>query len=453
MKQIYKKIKLKISEDIDFKEILKGASFSLVARILAIAIGMIINIIIARYYGADIMGLLAIVNSFLALSLIFSLMGTHVSILRFLPEHIAKYSYSSAQNIYIKMTKIISLSSIVFFMFIYIFVDYIAEFIFHKSYLAPLLVLASVFIIVQSLMTLNTRALRALKALEIFALFQLLPSVFNLIILLIMTFVFYHVHNPIYSQFITYFIIMVLLLYIVNKIFKKQEIANQNNLELTYQDILKVSFPMFLSSGMTVIIAQSDIIMLSTMVSEKEVGIYAIAAKLALLTAFINAAINTISAPKFAELFHSNKNATLEKIAKKTSKLIFLSTLPISVFLIVFGEYFLSFFGDEFIEAYNALVFLTIGQLFNASVGLVGSFLNMTGHEKVFRNIVLFGGSLNILLNYFLIPIYGIEGAAIASMSSIIIWNLLALWFIYKKFGFFIGYVPFLVKNKGKIIK
>ena len=84
--------------------------------------------------------------------------------------------------------------------------------------------------------------------------------------------------------------------------------------------------------------------------------------------------------------------------------------------------------------------------------GSVGNILQMTGNQNVYARILLFGAVLNIGLNLLLIPetsplseftIKGINGAAVASMSSLIIWNLSMVFVVKKKFGFYTFYNPF----------
>ena len=70
----------------------------------------------------------------------------------------------------------------------------------------------------------------------------------------------------------------------------------------------------------------------------------------------------------------------------------------------------------------------------------------MTGKQLVFMKVLFAGAILNVMLNYFLIPIWGINGAAIASMISIIFWNLSMVIFINRKYGFLTFYIPFLTK-------
>ena len=79
----------------------------------------------------------------------------------------------------------------------------------------------------------------------------------------------------------------------------------------------------------------------------------------------------------------------------------------------------------------------------------------MTGRQFIFMKVLFIGALFNVGLNYFLIPntnpfaiygIYGINGAAVASMLSVIIWNLSMVYIVKKQFGFLTIYLPFMGK-------
>ena len=97
-----------------------------------------------------------------------------------------------------------------------------------------------------------------------------------------------------------------------------------------------------------------------------------------------------------------------------------------------------------FIHGYWPLVILTIAIMIRSSCGLVGALLNMTGNERVFSLITLFVAILNIILNSLLIPIMGMEGAAISTSISLIAWGGIPVFVVYYKFGFNMAYIPFL---------
>ena len=200
---------------------------------------------------------------------------------------------------------------------------------------------------------------------------------------------------------------------------------------------------MFLANAMFIVIEQTDTIMLGIMRSEAEVGIYSIAFKLAMMTMLIFTAVNSMAAPKFSQFYHSGKMEELKQVAQKSTKLIFWINLPIFIIYVFLGQFILNLYGSEFTMGYYPLIFLAMGQLILAMVGSVGHFLNMTGHQNVFKNIIIIGGVLNIVLNIILIPNYGINGAAIASMISNAAWSIMAAIYIRHKFGFSISYIPF----------
>ena len=91
-----------------------------------------------------------------------------------------------------------------------------------------------------------------------------------------------------------------------------------------------------------------------------------------------------------------------------------------------------------------ALILLAFGQFVNSISGSVGYILQMTGKHKVFQNIILAATIINIVLNAVLIPVYGISGAAFASMVSLMFWNLTSVVYIRTNLNIMTLYIPLL---------
>jgi len=154
-------------------------------------------------------------------------------------------------------------------------------------------------------------------------------------------------------------------------------------------------------------------------------------------------------APKFSELYYSGKLNELFQVARKSTKMIFWSTAPILISLIVFGKFvLLNFFGLNFIKSYTPLLIIIVGQFINAICGPVGYFLNMTGNERFVSFVILISCIINIVLGYALIPKYGINGSAVASAISIIFWNLTMVSFVKIKYKFLFIYNPLFFRCK-----
>ena len=81
----------------------------------------------------------------------------------------------------------------------------------------------------------------------------------------------------------------------------------------------------------------------------------------------------------------------------------------------------------------------------------------MTGYEKLVSKIILSAALLNIVLNYYLIPLFhlsphflGIEGAALSSTICLIYWNTIGLYFVYKHHGFIMFPIPSILRARNE---
>jgi O-antigen/teichoic acid export membrane protein len=433
--------------DRKFEEIFKGSAWALGARVIATALTFITSIVVARLYGADMLGVVAVIQSFLSLTTIFTVLGTHNAILRLIPEHLAKYSATSAYKIYCTTQSLVLVLSIAVGGILYFFSESIAVKIFAKPQLSSFFALAALFILFSAITQLNTQSVRGLRMIRTFAIMQVLPSFTKLVILLLLTFFYFPPEAPVYALLAALLISALTGFFVMNAAFKERMTSTDRVQVLSIRELLALSLPMLMTSAMTFLIGQTGVIMLGMFRTEAEVGHYDIAVKLATLTSFALNAINSMAAPKFSELFHGNRMEELFYVAKKSSQLIFWVTTPILVGLLACGYPLITLvYGTEFASAYGAMIFLIIGQFVHSISGSTGYFMNMTGNHLALRNIMLGAVILTITLNAVLIRPFGIIGAAISAMISIIYWNTATLLYIKKKFGKSIGYLPFLIR-------
>lgn len=104
----------------------------------------------------------------------------------------------------------------------------------------------------------------------------------------------------------------------------------------------------------------------------------------------------------------------------------------IFILLLLFRRPILDFFGPEFSVGEMALMVLAVGQFFNAVCGPVGVVLQMTGKQKLFRNLVFWAFLCNLILSLILVPIYGLKGAAISCAAGMSIWNIVGVYLVWK---------------------
>jgi O-antigen/teichoic acid export membrane protein len=189
-------------------------------------------------------------------------------------------------------------------------------------------------------------------------------------------------------------------------------------------------------------------LLLGLWVESAAVGVYAVAWRVASLTAFVLLAVNSIVAPMFAEFYHKNDLVNLERIARHSARLMALFALPFVLPMILAPRLVMSLFGEEFHGGSLVLVLLALGQYVNVATGSVGYLLVMTGHERIIRNITVAAAAVNIVLCVALIPSFGITGAAIATSIAIAAQNIVAAALVSRKLG--IATLPLLGRGRSR---
>ncbi len=195
------------------------------------------------------------------------------------------------------------------------------------------------------------------------------------------------------------------------------------------------ALPLLFVQCMQVINNKADIFMLGVLDTMQSVGIYSVAAQIATLITFFLMAVNATLAPVVARLYNERDMARLQNVITKSARLVLALSLPIALFLMFFGEWILVVFGPDFADGERALSILSGGQLINIAMGSVGIILAMTGHEKILAKTFGIAAVVNLTLNALLIPPWGIEGAAVATATSMILWNVSLMLLIRSKIG------------------
>ena len=412
-------------------EILNKGSSAFVFKIIGSLLGYLFLLLATRNSGAEAWGVFALCLALLNITSILSRMGIDVAVLRFIASF--KSEKAKAKSIYIKGFKLVFPLSICFTLLLFFFSDFIAITIFNKSQLTFYIQVISFAILPFTIIYLNAQSFRGLKKISHFAFFQHVSKfLFAIIIFLVISF-FTNIsveRNIFYAFVAALYCVMIISTILLKKelVVKKEEKSPISNKKL-----IRTAFPMMLSTSILLIMSWADSVIIGIFKAESEIGIYNVAIRLAMISGLVLGAINSIVAPKLSEAYNNGRKKEFALIVRQSTRVIFFSSLPILIFLIIFPEFLLSFFGSEFLIGKTTLYVLLVGQIINAFSGSVGVIMQMTGRERLFQNILIVALIINIGMNFLLIPTYGIIGAAIASSASIVFWNLTSVAFIYKE--------------------
>jgi O-antigen/teichoic acid export membrane protein len=434
--------------DPDNREILKGTGTTFYLKIFGLGFSYVFYIIFARLYGAEVIGLYGLTLTVVGIFSLIGLLGTQSSTVRFIAQYKGQNDYHAIKESYKKVLQLILPISIILAVILYSSSTWIAIVIFKKPLLADPLRITSFILPFSALLGINTSSLQGLKKIKDSFIFStVLPPALNIIGLTGLTYIIMRNYlTPIYAN-----LIMVGILAISSSVLwvKKtkyfQNITQKPDLKkrISIKRILKISLPMFMVSAMAYIMGWTDTFMLGIYNTSADVGIYKIAMKISMLISWAGGSVYSIITPKFSELYWGKKDDKLKDVAKFASKLMIFLSVPALILVVFFAKPILGMFGLDFIKGSTALIIICIGEFIKAVFGPVGYFLIMTDQEKYARNAISIGAITNIIFNLWLIPLFGIVGAAFATVMSTIVWHFIASAYIYKLHGYWMGYLPF----------
>lgn len=435
----YTKNKLR---DVHLKELLIGSSSAFIFKIIGMLAGYVFTLFITRNFGSDGMGVFALSVTVLSIFTIFGRLGLDTTILRLVTEYSAQDKKQSIKYTYLLTLKIIVPFCLLLSVILYLLSPYIADKIFNKVFLEAYFRIISLAILPMVLIFINSQALRGIKNIKSFTFLQHIAIfLFSCITFSVLLPFVKDRSLSVISYVMGIFIVAAMSHIFWTKYFNFKSFSADNGIAV--RDLFSISLPLLLSSSMSFVMHWTDIIMLGILKTEGEVGVYNVALRVASLTTICLFAVNSIAGPKLGEMYGKNDVSGMRKVAMQSAKLIFWTSIPILLIFFIMPSYILNLFGTEFKSGVYAFLILNCGQFINAVSGPVGYILIMTGKQKVHQNIIVVSAITNIVLNILLIPKYGINGAAIASMISIIFQNLTSVIYIKVHFNVITFYVPF----------
>jgi len=184
------------------------------------------------------------------------------------------------------------------------------------------------------------------------------------------------------------------------------------------RDLLRESLPLILSGLTIMIYMRIDQIMLGQMVGDKAVGIYSAATRISEVWYFVPMTVSSSVMPSIFKAKEISEELYYQRIGKLNRGLVWLAIAVAIVMTFVAKPLILILFGDNYLESGTILAIHIWASVFVfTGVATSGWFIaeNLT-YLSLYRT--LSGAIVNILLNIFLIPLYGGIGAAIATVIA-----------------------------------
>jgi O-antigen/teichoic acid export membrane protein len=182
--------------------------------------------------------------------------------------------------------------------------------------------------------------------------------------------------------------------------------------------MLKDSWPLIFSSFVVMIYMRIDQIMIKEILGEIQVGIYSSAMKLSESFYFIPMLLVSSIYPAIINSRNQSK-VLYEKRLQNLYTIMTWSAIIISFIMTFLSDSLvLTLFGDEFFEAGNVLKIHIWSSIFVFMGVASGSWYLSENLQRISLINTCVGAFINIVLNLYLIPVYGVNGAAYATLVS-----------------------------------
>ena len=182
---------------------------------------------------------------------------------------------------------------------------------------------------------------------------------------------------------------------------------------------IAISLPIFIVEGFFNLLTNVDIIMVGHFMPPDQVAIYFAAAKTMALIHFVHYAVRAGGAQRFSQYYSNGDKARLKAFVHDTLHWTFWPSLALVGLLLLIGRPLLMLFGPNFTAGYPILFILSLGLLVRASIGPAETLLTMAGQQGISAIVYTFTFGLSVALNIFLIPRFGLLGAASATTAAL----------------------------------
>jgi O-antigen/teichoic acid export membrane protein len=397
---------------------LKNTSWLLLDRLVRIIGGLFIGIWIARYLGPKNFGILNYALAYVAFFNVFVGLGLNQIVVRELVKYpkLTNYTLGTAFGLkffgaFLAMIGIyaslflIQADNVTKLVIFFLTLRMIFQSVDVVDYFFQAKVISKYTVIARSLAFLSSSLLNIYFILNEYSVVYFALSLFiDLLLSALFLLIIYHKNGHVFKQWR----------------FSKKIAIN----------LMKFAWPLALSVFLISIHTKIDQVMIGNMLDIEQVGIYSVAVKLSDAWLFFPAILVSTFMPYFVDLREVDKKLYQYRLIQLYS-LMFWMGVFVGLVIMLFGESIISLlFGEVYTNAYMALVFniwngIFISQAIARGIWMISENLQI---YRLYSNIIV--AVLNISINILLIPIYGIAGAAIATLITQFIgtWVISLFW-------------------------
>lgn len=202
------------------------------------------------------------------------------------------------------------------------------------------------------------------------------------------------------------------------------------------KSIVKYNLFMVISAGSSLVVGKIDSLMVSALEGFGANGIYTTLFYVAVVIEVPKRAIGQIAISLFSKAFAQKKLEEVKSLYAKTSlnQLILGLLIYIGIVTNLHNLFLFIPNGEDYAIGKWVVVIIGASRVIDMAAGANGELIVMSRYFSFNVIAIASLAVLTVLSNYLLIPVYGINGAALASLISMLCFNFVKMLFIYRKY-------------------
>lgn len=407
--------------DTSLISVTKQATGVMSFRFIGVFLGLASNVLFARLLGAELLGVYVLASTSLLVFTLAASFGTTQMLSRFVPVSMSRNDDAGAAAVFAFGLRIVLFAGALCTALLVVTRNPIATRIFDDPLLAQVLPIAAVGILPAALSQYLGGTLRSLKysAGEAFCTEVAYKIAKLAIFIALFAVAGLRLRGVVWATSLGYLGSIAVMLVIIGR---KQPtfLRGPRSTSADTRQLLTFSAAMFFVAFLNYAMSITDKLMLGVLATSTDVGIYNVAFLIANMLTTVYMGFNMSFAPVISELYHGGRTEELRSLYASLTRTVLIIVVPACIWLIGFGEDVLHLFGGEFAVGYAALLILSLGAVARCIAGSVAYLLMMSKHQACNLWNIVGSMGLNIGLNMYYIPRYGVAGAALATAISIV---------------------------------
>jgi len=401
-----------------YTKIAREGSISFSSQLISIVLNYLTAIFITRALGAEGYGTYCLGYSIIQTLTIFAGLGLSDALIRYIALFLGKNDLPSAKGVWHTVSRFMMVTYLLLTISIFFSAPLIAQYVFHKPELTPIIRILSLSYPALSVTLLVDSYFKANKNLLIPSLLQNVFSPGGKLIFAVGIF-FLSLNETEWSWAfaLNSFLIAMIAIYFYQKITNWRD---KKATSISLKTLLQFSLPIWGAQAIPVILGQLNVLLLGFFYESKEVGIYKVYVFFASFISFGFGSLAGIFYPVFSELVSKGNKFAMQDLYQRVTKWFHLISFNLSFLVLMTGLWFVPIlFGEDYRLTSPTVLYLIIsGHILNSLTGPDYMTLKSLGWTKFFFLSSCFAFVSNLVFGYIFIPKYGIAGAALATMIS-----------------------------------